>query len=389
MQSRQTLREQFSTFIQFEADDFSKWVILPKLERSINKCIQEIQKEDNNKITEKFLILYWHKIWQTQPQNNHLAELHFLAYLQEVCYWCAYGMKPYFRKSNEQLSDCFQIAIAQISKVLKGFNPEYNSSLKAYAKISFTNILKDTLRQRREIDLCSDWALLRKISKKRFNEALQAMGISTILRQEYQLAWHYLQQVYVPNTSQSEQQMWLEITELYQQDSNQNIQPEILKKWLTKVAQQVRNYLYPDLVSLNQPISSESSKELQDELLLSDYESLWSEIIAEEQANKIQQQQLQINNILTKTISQLDKQTQQLLNQYYSQGLTQSQIAKSLQIKQYTVSRRMTKAREILLLTLARYCQENWHISLTSNVDQYKQIITILEEWLQNYYACS
>ena len=70
---------------------------------------------------------------------------------------------------------------------------------------------------------------------------------------------------------------------------------------------------------------------------------------------------------------------------YYGQELTQQQIAEQLAVKQYTVSRRLTKSRESLLLALASWSKETLHISLTSDVLNY--ISTVLEEWLKVYYS--
>jgi len=64
-------------------------------------------------------------------------------------------------------------------------------------------------------------------------------------------------------------------------------------------------------------------------------------------------------------------------------GLTQQQIALQLQMKQYTVSRRLTKSRETLQ-ALAQWSQQTLHISLSSNV--LKNISAVLE-LLQNYYS--
>jgi transcriptional regulator with XRE-family HTH domain len=79
----------------------------------------------------------------------------------------------------------------------------------------------------------------------------------------------------------------------------------------------------------------------------------------------------------------LDPQTQTLLDLYYQQGLTQQQIAAQLEIKQYTVSRRLSSAQETLLRSLARWSQETMHITLTSPV--VKQMSIVLEEWLEHF----
>ena len=75
---------------------------------------------------------------------------------------------------------------------------------------------------------------------------------------------------------------------------------------------------------------------------------------------------------------------QALLQMYYGQALTQQQMAAALAMQQYTVSRRLSRARESLLTALARWSQDSLHISLTLDVLSYTS--TVLEEWLTNHY---
>ena len=91
-----------------------------------------------------------------------------------------------------------------------------------------------------------------------------------------------------------------------------------------------------------------------------------------------------MNAVLTAGIAELDQEAQTILQLYHGQGLTQQQIAKQLDIKQYTVSRRLTKTRESLLLTLGRWTKETLHISPTSDV--LKDISIALSGWLDVYY---
>lgn len=71
-----------------------------------------------------------------------------------------------------------------------------------------------------------------------------------------------------------------------------------------------------------------------------------------------------------------------LLHLYYQESLTQQQIAQTLQTKQYTVSRRLTKARETLLKTLVQWSQTMANAPLTA--DTLQQISLLLEEWLKS-----
>jgi DNA-binding transcriptional regulator LsrR (DeoR family) len=88
--------------------------------------------------------------------------------------------------------------------------------------------------------------------------------------------------------------------------------------------------------------------------------------------------------VLTEAIAALDPSIQELLQLYYQDQLTQQQIAKQQNVKQYTISRKLTKARESLLLTLTQWSQTTLHISPTSNVVKFISIT--LEEWLQAHF---
>ena len=74
-------------------------------------------------------------------------------------------------------------------------------------------------------------------------------------------------------------------------------------------------------------------------------ESLLAGLIAAEEEQVRQQQKNQINQVFTAALATLEPQVQQLLELYYAQGLTQQEMAKQLDLKQYTISRRFSKAQ--------------------------------------------
>ena len=149
-------------------------------------------------------------------------------------------------------------------------------------------------------------------------------------------------------------------------------------------AKAARSYLYPTLASINAPRPGQESGEWLDNLPGLQEESLLTTIITQEEEQSRQSQQAQMNAVLIAALDKFDQQTQQLLQLYYAQGLTQQQMAKQLEMKQYTISRRLTKSRELLLSALAKWSQETLHISLTSDV--LKGISAVLDEWLQGYF---
>jgi RNA polymerase sigma factor (sigma-70 family) len=389
MQLRQSIIEIFSTFVQFDADRFSRWAMESRLRRSIQSCLHQTPKE----ISEHFWALYWYKFLQV-PETQSLAKQHLMAYLQEPCYWTSQKTAASFTSTQYKLSDCFQVAIAQIDRVLKGFNPSQTSTLKNYASIIFGSAIRETLRQRQEVDICTDWGLLRKISQKRLDESLQNAGLSPTEIRAYIQAWSCFKTLYVPTKAANSRQLsrpddatWEAIAKAYNSQSTQSTNSQTLEKWLLSTAKAARKYLYPNLDSLNVTKGSDDSFEILDNLPGTEQPSLIQEIIIQEEEQARNSQQVEINQVLVKAVSQLDAQLQEILILYYCQKLNQDAIAQQLDIKQYTVSRRLSKTKETLLRSLASWSQDTLHISLTPDI--LKGMSTLIEDWLQNYYNVS
>ena len=394
MRPRQSIIDIFSTFLQFEADCFSGWVIDPKLRRSMQNGLEQLPEAQSS---ENFWALYWHKRWKAQPAP--LSEAHLSAYLQETCYWSVQRVIPRSASPPYKLSDYFQIAIAQVSKILNSCDPNQSATLKTYSRVAFGNIVRDALRQQQQIDLCNEWGLLLKLSRKRLNESLQRAGLTDQMIARYLFAWTCFEAGYVLNNSggirkikRPNRTTWDAIANLYNTQRHTQLNPpgeectpETLEKWLLYCATQARSHLYPKVTSLNTPKPGQEVGELLDNLPDTASESLLADAIAQEETETRQTQQTQLNSVLTSVLEQLDSEAKTLMQLYYRQGLTQQQIAQQLEVKQYTVSRRLTKARESLLLALTRWSKETLHISTTSNV--VKHISTVLEEWLQDYYG--
>ncbi|BAZ43837.1 hypothetical protein NIES4102_08390 [Chondrocystis sp. NIES-4102] len=394
MLPRKDTVEIFSTFIQFDYDRFSNWATDARLRRSIK---QSLAQTDNTVNSDNFWALYWHQIWQVQPTS--IAKGHLAAYLQEVCFWSAQKTIGGFNSSQYTVSDCFQLAIAGIDKVLKGFDPERGFNLKSYASITFGNLIRELLRQKREIDICSDWSLLRKLSQKRMGEALMGAGLDSRVVDSYILAWNCWKTIYVPEREgatrrlpKPEAETWIAIALLYNQERQTQLKqpgnqatPENIEKWLSICVKAARTDLFPSVTSINQPKPGYDSGEIVDSLVGDIEESLLTEIIVAEDAQQRSQQQTDIHGFLTKTISTLKADEQKLLELYYAQQLKQAEIAQALNTQQYTISRKLSKTRKQLLKSLAQWTQEKMHISLTSDV--LENISSLLEEWLSSHYG--
>ena len=392
MLPRQDIVQTFSTFIQFDYDRFNSWATDSRLRRSMRQCLAKISQENS----ENFWALYWHKIWQAQPEG--LAKNHLAAYLQEVCFWSAHKTISGFNSSQYGVADCFQVAIAGIDKVLKGFDREKGFNLKSYASITFSNLIRELLRQKREIDICSDWSLLRKLSQKRLTEALENAGLGEDAIESYILAWNCLKTIYVPERASSTRKLpkpdrenWVAIAELYNQERGTTLKspgtpatPESLEKSMLACVKAARAYLFPNVTSINRPKPGYDSGEIVDSLVGEVDDSLLTEMIVGEEAERRTQQQSDINQFLTKAVTALKSEDRKLLELYYAQQLKQADIAEALGTQQYNVSRKLSRVRKTLLKSLAQWSKETMHISLTSDV--LKGISSLLEEWLAGYY---
>ena len=393
MRSRQNIVEIFSTFIQFDSDRFSNWVSDPRLRRSINKCLA---KEDIKTHSENFWAIYWHKKWRKEPSG--IAREHLIAYLQEACFWSTRKTLSSFKSTQYGLPDGFQIAIAGIDKVLQGFDSDRGFSLKGYASITFCNLIREILRQRQEIDICSEWSLLRKLSKKRLTESLQNAGLSADIVDKHVLAWYCFKNIYVPERASPTKKLskpdattWDAIVNLYNQESktqlsasSEMVNATTLEKWLLASVKAARSYLYPNITSINQPKPGYDSGEIADSLVGEVDESLISEMIVEEEIQQRNQQQNQVNTALLAALNQLKAEELRLLELYYVQEMKQSEIAQELNTQQYTISRKLSRVKKSLLKFLAQWSNDTLHISLTSDV--LKNISLIIEEWLESHY---
>ncbi|MEH1832651.1 MAG: sigma-70 family RNA polymerase sigma factor [Nostoc sp.] len=390
MQPRQGIVEIFSTFVQFDVDQFSGWATDAKLRRSMKVCLEGSSTEK----LDTFWALYWYKVWQTQSSAVALA--HISAYLQEVCYWTARKFALNF-PTQSSVADCFQMAIAHINKILKTFNPEYSSHLKSYAQLAFESIIKDAVRLQREADICSDWALLHKLSRKRLVQSLQNVGFNAESIESYVLAWECFKEIYtgdnrkVRQLTKPDARTWEAISHLYNAERlgrlsspTATVNQQTIETWVLSAAKAARTFLYPKFVSADAPLKEDEGN-LLDILPVDLQTSLLTEIIEQEETANKQNQQTQLNQVLCQAIAALDAESQKVLQAYYVQQLTQQEIAAQLEIKQYAVSRRLSSIKKSLLLTLTQWSQNTLHISPKSNVVD--AINTSLEEWLKVQYS--
>jgi RNA polymerase sigma factor (sigma-70 family) len=388
MNPRTSILDLFSTFARVEEDNFGHWVIDPRLRRSIERCVAA--EADRS---EGLWSLYWFQQWQDRA--SPVAESHLFAYLQEPCYWVSRAMARRVQSSQYSLGDYFQLANIDIRRVLSSFSPE-RSSLKSYASMVLENALKDHLRQRQEVDICNDWALLRKWSKKRVMEVLDRVGITEMESSQYQLAWFCFKTLSAPSSNGGEKYanpdaaIWQEIADFYNSQRNQllepgSITPTQIEVKLTKLGRWLRDYLYPKVGSLNHPKSGDEPGEILEDLPNDDGATLLDIMIQLQEIIHRNNQQSQLQTILTQGLTDLTLELQEILQLFYQQRLSQQELAIQLKLSQSTVSRRLKRAEASLLGTLLAWVE--------SQLNQFPDPIVVkdmsatLREWLTVHYA--
>jgi RNA polymerase sigma factor (sigma-70 family) len=386
MRSRDRLIEQFSTFALLEDDRFCRWIDDPRLQRSMKQQVANTTQPD---VDERRWAAHWHRQYTKHP----LAQSHLTAYLQEVCFWVAREMTSRLRSTQYTLADFFQIANSEIPKVFKSFTADRGGSFKTYAKLIITNALKDLLRQRQAADVCSDWSLLRKVSKKRIGEVLLHRGVVEPDAAQYQFAWFCFKTLYVPSDNNSQKlpppdaRTWQAIGELYNtKRQDQLLVPGAMlsaaqiEVRITKLAQWTRAYLYPSIDSLNR--NKPESGEIQDDLTQGSSESLLDDAIDREEIDQRTAQQAALNQTLTQSLANLSPEFQEILQLFYQEGLSQQELSSRLELSQPTVSRRIKKAEAKLLEALLIWIEAKLHKIPDPN--ELKSISTMLKEWLIN-----
>ena len=395
MRSRQDVPNIFSTYIRFESDRFDGWLVEPRLLKNMNGCLALISETQASKL---FFALYWHQHWK--DKTHRLALMHLGAHLQEAGYWAAYKFTSRFSLRQFSLADCFQIAFIKLEKGLESFQTGRGSSLESFAKLFFKSTIANELRRAKEIDVASDWLLLRKLTRKQFVESLkQTGGLDSQEIMQYRLAWMCFKHCYATSQQGGNQKLskpsvetWANIAELYNQEraSQLNflcspIDAIAIEQWLMDSIKWARKYLYPAIASLNAPKPGHDSKEAQDDLSDHEHQSLVDRVLAQEHESDRLLQQRVLSDVLNQAVTQLKSPGEGLLHQYYCEGLKQKEIAEQRAMKQFTVSRRLTSARKSLLSALVEWRQEKLPEEITP--EAITDISRALELWLQSSFC--
>lgn len=403
MRSRTDILAVFSTFIRFSGDRFDGWISDPRLARSMQQALLQNPSIERS---EHVWALHWYRLRHQHP----LATDHLWAYLQDPSYWAADKVTRRFAMVQCSLADGFQIAIANVERILNGYDPNYGSNLKAYARTAFGNCIRDQLRQQHEVNISSDWGLLRRLSQTQLTQALLTAGF--VQTSAPILVWKCFRAECSPEPGRlarglpaptetqlnamvnrfnrgryqllAENEADLATTDFAIPDfATTDIDAKQLMAELTQLAAIARSYLTPTITSLNQPQYDDSGEEPLNTLPAA--ETPMNQILADEAYHEQQQQMQQIGEVLETAIAALDAPKQQLLQLYYQQNLTQTEIAQQLDIQQYQVSRKLSRLRQQLLLRVVSWSQKTLHTPPESDV--LANVSQVIHEWLQYHYS--
>ena len=389
---RQSILELFSSFIQLKDARSATWVADPRLQRSIQKCL-----DGSESASEDFWAVYWHRRWREQP--NPIVEGHLYAYLQEPAYWAAQQMMQKML-GVESVADCFQIANMKMQMVIKKFEPNQGYRFKSFAGVVFLNVLRDVGRKRNEAAGCTIWGLLRKITKTKLTEALKRENLGAGQMGQYLLAWKCFRELYVPQQvgrtdrlPEPDGALWEAVAALYNQErltagvEGETVTGKVVQQWMLKIEAIVRRYLSPRVDSLD-PFPGGEDGTTQD---VPDVElNPLDRQIALEMAHEYQDLLTQQGETLLTALNQLDAEMQEILQLYYGDRLKQQAIAKQMGILQPKVARRLAKGRELLLDAILdwrkKLRESQGEVNKDLTPDQVKDAALALEVWLENRY---
>ncbi len=406
MRPRNTLLDRFSSFLQFQGDRSAGWLTDPRLAKGMALALEQESSD-----CEADWVSFWHSQRQDQRGTARAID-HLTAFLQEPCYWGSVKVSRQLGVGGGSglfgLSDLFQSAIVFCPRILASFDPALSRNLRAYGELIFRSQLKDLLRKQREVDICTDWGLLHKVSQKRLSDALIAQGLGQDggADRGMVLAWLCFREIYAPASAPAsgssrrlqdpDGETWGAIASLYNRQRLAQEAPAAtvtqLETWLRRSALAVRRFLYPG--QLSSDVARGESEESWLDSMTDGADEPIAKLLAEESQQARSAQQQDLDRCLDGAIAALPEEQRRLLRAYYGEGLSQQEIAEQFGIKQYTVSRRLTALRKGLIEPLLAWRQAAIAAQSGSNSDLHTQpdsallntIGAALDGWLADRY---
>lgn len=390
MKKRYTILQQFSSFGQLTT--VFGWVTDRPLENNIKTLMQQYPEKD-----EKFWVTYC--LDAAKNGTDSLAVQHLRAYLEEACWQSSKATYRDFSIPDFTWLDYWQIARQAASNPVQIFkNYDIQRGLPSvYAQKKLRGAILDIIRKGQETQRASDWGLLRKLSKKALKTALQTAGIEEPKLSGCVLAWQAFQEVYAPPATVRKNQPLPAPTDAQLADiatyyndrrfersrtvplsaSHPSAVSAIeIQKMLTTCINAVRANSKIELDSLdadNPALELETAN-------YSDVQQ-WHK---EEQAAYSEQWE-QLKRVLSDAIASLPPTARtMLILEHGLIELNQSDICKEYGLKQFQLSRQLSRHKRYLLEALAQWSQKQAGVTL--NVEKINHLSQELDLWL-NWYC--
>jgi RNA polymerase sigma factor (sigma-70 family) len=407
LQPRINLAEKFTTFLDIYSNNSSslRWLRDRELSDNFQKNYNLIPKD-----SEEFWIQYW--LEKNQQQNlNPLAHKHMASYLEETAYWVAKKQASNYSSFNYSWQDLMQVARINLfnqekfSKLFDKYDSERGSITKL-AKYKLGTVIYDFIHIGVEKRKYSDAALLRVVTPTLLRESLINADIKDTDKNkklsQSLLAWYCFKEIYTPKQLTGTQRLeWANqeqlelITNRYNQLlskpqqginsgrsnkwlqscvaalHNTAINSETLNKSLLTCVKALRHDISLTIESLDKPLgrpSDETQITLGDTLEANNFDDHEEEELQNQEWNEIQ-------NIFINSYNQLSKEEQKMLQLKLGLSLAQEYIGVAFSIEQSTVSRRLNKAKRLILTDVVKESLQKFNVTPTNKMDDISQAV--------------
>jgi RNA polymerase sigma factor (sigma-70 family) len=327
-----------------------------------------------------------------EAANNNsdaLALHHLLAYVDSACYSAAYITYQVFRTPDLTRVDYLQIARDKIASCAIELCAEYDPSkspIKTYLHWFLRQAIVSEVRQSQEMERLSDWRLLRKSSKKSRKIALEKAGIKEPKLSNYLLVWQGFLEVYAPIIGRKNQPL--------PAPNNEQLQAIAQFCREQKFPHSARAFTVPEIEKVLQicvNVLRQTSK-ITFESLNRDRPDLEFEMANQSEPQEFYleaetadyEQHEQVKSELAGAIASLPPDAKKMLIlEHGLTGFKQSYIGKEFDLKQYEVSRHLTRYKRLLLEVLVQWSQAQANLKVS--VEAIDSLRIQLDEWLNSY----
>lgn len=382
MESRKKTLDKFSTFlVLINSESYTtRWQTDLKLKKNMERILLQHEREAEF-LARRFLAVI-------KCNKDAVCSLHLTAYLQEISYKTSLQVFNKFGGLTKGLTwqDYFGLAterIAQPELLLCNYDDNKGAQIITYVRAILQGKIANDAYANLGWKLCSDWGLLRKMTKKARQKALQKIsGLANNQLEQYLIVWQCFELIYTPIERKKSRELpapspeqFQKMTEQYNLMMAKKINTETFREMLEFCIEAARKYQNPqtvaypenfDLIDENQnPVINLEKEEKQEELT-------------------------KIQALLAEAINTLDKEEQIMLAMWKGLKITQKDIATLLTEnfagfteQQYDISRQIERCRKrILKYLLKKNLNNNSKLTQT----KLEKLKAPFEESLTNYF---